>query len=69
MLELLTELNRGGQSILMVTHDLKAALRGNRIMYLEDGQILDDLSLPPYEKQDEKKREEQVSQWLSSLEW
>ena len=33
VLELLTELNRGGQSILMVTHDLKAALRGNRIMY------------------------------------
>ena len=68
MLELLTELNRAGQSILMVTHDLRAAVRGNRILYLEDGKILSELNLPPCEEAP-KEREEKVSSWLSALQW
>ena len=68
MLDLLTGLNQEGQTILMVTHDMGAAVRGSRILYLEDGKILDELTLPPYEKPDQK-REEQASQWLSSLRW
>ena len=67
-LDLLTELNHGGQSILMVTHDMGAAVRGSRILYLEDGKILDELTLSPYEKPDQK-REERANQWLSSLRW
>ncbi|MDE6580741.1 MAG: ABC transporter ATP-binding protein, partial [Ruminiclostridium sp.] len=33
VLNLLTELNSEGQSVLMVTHDMRAALRANRILY------------------------------------
>ncbi|HAV90005.1 MAG TPA: ABC transporter ATP-binding protein, partial [Eubacterium sp.] len=40
VLDLLTNLNENGQSILMVTHDMKAALRANRVIYLEDGNIV-----------------------------
>lgn len=69
VLDLLTDLNRRGQSILMVTHDLKAALRGSRILYLEDGKILDEKTLPPFGTDDGKERESAVSGWLSSLEW
>ena len=69
VLNLLTDLNRNGQSILMVTHDLKAALRADRLLYLEDGSIAGELSLPEYRKQDEKRREVQVNAWLTSLEW
>ncbi len=69
VLELLTVLNRQGQTILMVTHDLRAALRGNRIFYLEDGKVLDELALSPYASEDVRKREETVSKWLSSLRW
>lgn len=36
VLDLLTELNRQGQSILMVTHDIRAAIHANRFLYLED---------------------------------
>ena len=32
VLDLLTEFNHRGQTIIMVTHDLKSALRGNRIL-------------------------------------
>ncbi|MCI8299305.1 MAG: ABC transporter ATP-binding protein [Lachnospiraceae bacterium] len=69
VLNLLTDLNRNGQSILMVTHDLKAALRADRLLYLEDGSIAGELSLPEYRQQDEKRREVQVNAWLTSLEW
>ncbi len=53
----------------MVTHDLKAALRADRLLYLEDGSIAGELSLPEYRQQDEKRREVQVNAWLTSLEW
>lgn len=69
VLNLLTELNGSGQSILMVTHDLKAALRADRLLYLEDGAITGELALPKYQLQEEKSRETQVNAWLASLEW
>lgn len=69
VLNLLTDLNRSGQTILMVTHDIQAAIRGSRILYLEDGMILDELSLGSWTAQKEKEREEQATAWLSSLRW
>lgn len=69
VLNLLTALNKNGQSILMVTHDIKAAIRGNRILYLEDGTILDELNLIAYQKDDAKTREAKVNDWLTALQW
>ncbi|HIU74558.1 MAG TPA: ABC transporter ATP-binding protein [Candidatus Pelethocola excrementipullorum] len=69
VLSLLTSLNNSGQSILMVTHDLRAAVRGNRILYLEDGKILDELILPRYQAEDERSRENRLKDWLSELQW
>lgn len=69
VLNLLTTLNAGGQSILMVTHDVRAALRGNRILYLEDGRILDELELPIYSASAAKDRETKLISWLTALEW
>ncbi len=51
----------------MVTHDLKAAVRGNRILYLEDGKIVDELKLPRY--QGVQERENKLQNWLSELQW
>ncbi len=69
VLDLLMQLNRDGQSVLMVTHDIRAALRANRILYIGDGKLMGELSLPPYAANEEKSRETQVNAWLSSLEW
>lgn len=69
VLNLLTELAKQGQSILMVTHDMRAALRADRLCYLDDGKITGELKLPPYQKEEEKSREAQVNAWLSSMEW
>ena len=69
VLDLLTECNHEGQSILMVTHDMRAALRATRLLYIEDGKIIGDMTLPPYKAEDEKSREIQVNSWLSSMSW
>jgi putative ABC transport system ATP-binding protein len=39
VLDALTEVNEQGQNVVMVTHDVKSARRGNRILYLQDGVI------------------------------
>lgn len=69
VLNLLTQLNKSGQSILMVTHDLRAALRATRILYLEDGRIVGELPLPPYNPNEESARETQVNTWLFAMGW
>lgn len=69
VLDLLTELNRAGQSVLMVTHDVRAALRGSRILYLEDGKLMDELTLEPYGPERAMERETQLNAWLSALRW
>lgn len=69
VLDLMTDLNRNGQSILMVTHDLRAALRASRLLYLEDGNVIGEMTLPPYDKEEEQSRETQVNAWLSSMKW
>ena len=61
VLDILTDLNDQGQSIVMVTHTVKAAERGNRIIYLADGVISDELDLGPYvgDYKDEKNPKQQ----------
>ena len=48
VLDILSELNNEGQSIVMVTHTISAAERGNRIIYLADGVISDECELGEY---------------------
>lgn len=48
VLDILSELNDSGQSIVMVTHTFKAAERGSRIIYLADGVICDEIELGEY---------------------
>ena len=68
VLNLLSSLNADGQTVLLVTHDKEAALRGNRVLYLEDGAIIGELELPNYTGKD-KAREEKLTAWLEGLGW
>lgn len=68
VMNLLSQLNAQGQSILMVTHDTRAALRGNRLLYLEDGKIIDELELSSYSG-DDREREQKITGWLSDMRW
>lgn len=68
VLDVLTELNQRGQSIIMVTHDRKTARRGNRILYLKDGVIIDELKLGAYKKND-RERHDKLSAFLTEMGW
>ncbi|MCL1936091.1 MAG: ABC transporter ATP-binding protein [Defluviitaleaceae bacterium] len=50
VLDTLSEVNRAGQSIVMVTHDISSALRGNRILYFRDGTIFGECFLDKYDE-------------------
>lgn len=68
VLDILTKLNEQGQSIIMVTHDLKSARRGNRILYLQDGVIRGESRLGSYQPNAEK-RHLTLSTFLQEMGW
>lgn len=68
VLDVLTEFNNDGQSIIMVTHDKKSALRGNRIIYLKDGKIFGELSLGKYSYNDNE-RTNKLDKFLKEMGW
>lgn len=69
VLDIFTELNGKGQSIVMVTHDLKTALRGSRVIFLRDGGIEGEHCMPPYGTDDLKKRRENLQSFLDEMGW
>lgn len=68
VLDVLTELNNDEQSIIMVTHDKKSAIRGNRIIYLKDGKIFGELLLSKYNSNDSE-RNEKLDKFLKEMGW
>ena len=68
VLDIFTELNNGGQTIVMVTHDMRAARRANKLFYLSDGVIMDQITLGKYKPHDER-RHEQVREFLTKMGW
>ena len=68
VLDVLTDINRAGQTVLMVTHDIKSARRANRIIYLQDGGIMGELDLGEYESGN-KERHEKLRRFLENMGW
>lgn len=69
VLNLFTQLNQQGQTILAVTHDLKTALRGNRILYIRDGAICGELVLTPFQGEEDLERKNRLQQFLGEMGW
>jgi len=68
VLDVMSRVNEMGQSIVMVTHDMKTARRGNRILYLKDGMIVDELVLGQYVKNDHA-RHQMLREFLERMGW
>ncbi len=68
VLNTITKFNERGQSVVMVTHDMRSARRGNRILYLKDGVILGECNLGKYVHGDEA-RHEKLSSFLKEMGW
>ena len=39
LLKLFAEINKNGQTILLVTHSVKAASSANRVLFIKDGEV------------------------------
>ena len=52
----------------MVTHDLRSAMRGNRVLYLRDGVIRGECELGMYVSGD-RERHEKLSAFLEEMGW
>lgn len=68
VLDVFTKLHSEGQSIIMVTHDKRTALRGNRVLYVKDGKIYGECNLGVY-TEDSKEREEHLNSFLTEMGW
>ena len=69
VLDVFTDLHKRGQSIVMVTHDIKTALRGSRVIYLRDGDVVGEHRMQDYETDDLTKRRESLQDFLNEMGW
>lgn len=68
VLNTLTQFNERGQSVVMVTHDMRSARRGNRILYLKDGVVMGECNLGKYVHGD-RARHEKLTAFLTEMGW
>ena len=69
VLDIFTEIHKNGQSIVTVTHDMKTALRGTRVLYLRDGGIVGDYRMLPYGENDKQERRAGLAAFLETMGW
>ena len=67
-LDVLTAVNENGQSVVMVTHDLRSARRGNRVLYIKDGTIQGECDLGQYVSGD-RTRHTKLTSFLDGMGW
>ena len=66
----LCRLNDEGTTILMVTHDAHVAARCSRVLYIEDGGIVDEITLGKFtSEQSLRERERTLNNWLMEMGW
>lgn len=69
VLDIFTEVHKNGQSIVMVTHDLKTALRGTRVLFLRDGNVVGEYRMRNYGEDDMKERRTGLQNFLDEMGW
>lgn len=65
VLDILTNLNRQGQSVVMITHDIKAACRADRLILIQDGKVDGILTFDKYLEGDKQDRESIIFSYVS----
>lgn len=66
VMDIINRINEEGRTVILVTHDAKVAARADRVIFLADGRICDELVLGKREK-DDASREKRLADWLENL--
>ncbi len=70
VLNCFSELNRAGQTIMMATHDVGSAVTGDRVIYLKDGRVVDEIDFSEEKTlQSIPERIKKLNNWLSEKAW
>ncbi|MDQ8734414.1 ABC transporter ATP-binding protein [Paenibacillus sp. LHD-38] len=68
VLDILTKMNRQGQTVVMVTHDIKAACRADRLIFIRDGKIGGILEFEKFDDKNTLDRESMIFSFVSGKE-
>jgi putative ABC transport system ATP-binding protein len=69
VLNMLEAVNRSGKTIVMVTHDLKAACRGGRVLFIRDGRVEGQFDFDGGATSSRDDREKRLCDWLFQKGW
>ena len=64
---IIDNINRKGTTVLIVTHDANVAVHADKVIYLEDGRIMDTLVLGKYDKDSAASRDMEMKSWLKKM--
>ena len=67
VMDAFTDAHRGGTTIVMVTHDPGVAVRGDRVIYLSDGVVVDTREIGSWQPGTAQRREDDLLAWLRNL--
>ncbi len=60
-MDIFSEINADGTAVMLVTHDAKVAARTERVMFMLDGKIVSEISLPKFDGAGIDARIEQIT--------
>lgn len=67
IMEILRDINEKGTTIVLVTHDAKIAAQSERILFMNDGEIINELKLSKFHNHSLDKRIEEVTQKMQEM--
>jgi putative ABC transport system ATP-binding protein len=67
VMDAFTDVHRGGTTIVMVTHDPGVAVRGERVVYLRDGAVVEAREMGTWDAGTAQRREDGLLAWLRNL--
>ena len=67
VMDIIHKIGRKGTTVMLVTHDANVAVRADRVIYLEDGKVLDSLQLGKYDPRFTELRDAEMKRWLKKL--
>ena len=64
---IIDNINKRGTTVLIVTHDANVAVHADKVIYLEDGKIMDTLNLGKYDEGNAGARDAEMKNWLKKM--